>query len=72
MTAQTQLLTINLSPAQFTKSNVSILDCIINIICLTAGNSPQLVAEQILEACNPILRAVAPSCIFGKGDGLPI
>jgi len=28
-------------------------------ICLTAGNSPQLVAEQNLEACNPILRAVA-------------
>jgi len=39
---------------------------------LTAGNSPQFVAEQILEACNPILRAVAPSYILGKGDGLPI
>lgn len=26
---------------------------------LTAGNSPQLVEEQNLDACNPILRAVA-------------
>ena len=26
---------------------------------LTAGNSPQLEGEQNLDACNPILRAVA-------------
>jgi len=41
------LLTYNFKPYWVYKVSVCLLDCIINIICLSAGKSLQWVAEQL-------------------------
>jgi len=53
------LLTHNFKPCWVYKVSVCLLDCIMNIICLIAGNPfDGWQSSWNLEACNPILRAV--------------